>query len=494
MHPPLGLITVAALCPKDWEVRLVDLNIESLSDEEILWSDLVFLGAMAVQKESLLETLDRCRALGRTSVVGGPMASGCPERVEGKADVLVLDEAELTLAEFLKDDEAGEPKKMYRNEDKPDITTSPLPRYDLLKLNAYSVIDVQYSRGCPFNCEFCDIIELYGRVPRTKTPEQILIEFDFLYNLGYRGPIFLVDDNFIGNKKNVRELLPQIAKWQEEHAYPYFLITEASVNLADDDEFLTNMRLAGFKRVFLGIETPSMESLKETQKFQNTKRDLAESVMHIVDSGLEVSGGFIVGFDNDQSDIFERQIAFIEQAEIPWAMVGTLTAIPGTQLWRRLEKEGRLHGLTDEKHNQFGRANFNTVMESNELYRGFLGILNHLYQPDAYYSRVLAVFDRHHAANHPNLHKAGYPIFKIGLLALVSSVVLGLKAPYRRSFWKYITTVVQRYPKYFAQALIHAIIGHHFIKYTAEIIAKEGVDLSGPPVAKVSQLTLAGNA
>ena len=489
MHPPLSLCTVAALCPQDWDFRLIDLNIESLSDDQIRWADMVFVTAMGIQHRSLFDVLARARAMGKMTVLGGPYASGSADRCVGRADVCVLDEAEITMKPFLEDLAAGTPKPAYRTDKKPDVSTSPCPRYDLLKLGAYSVIDVQYSRGCPFNCEFCDIIELYGRVPRTKTPEQMIKEFQTLYDLGYRGPVFLVDDNFIGNKKNVRVLLKSIIPWQQAHDFPFFLTTEASVNLAEDAPLLEDMRHAGFKRVFVGIETPSVESLKETQKYQNTRKPLVEAVQTLIDSGLEVSGGFIVGFDNDTEDIFQRQIDFIEQAEIPWAMVGTLTAIPATQLWRRLEKEGRILGFADG--DQFGRPNFKTKMDPEVLYQGYLRLLAHLYKPENYYRRVLDVIARQERANHPNLHASNYPVFKIFLLSIMTMFRLGVVSEYRQHFWTFIATVLKKHPRKYVQALINAVTGHHFIRYTKEVLTRQRQLLPRHEATELATQTLA---
>ena len=470
MHSPLSLVTVAALLPKTWELELVDMNVEELTDAHIQRADVVLVTGMGIQANSMFDVLAKARAMGKLTMLGGPFASGSTDRVAGKADVLVLDEGELTMPPMLADLEAGTLKQVYRSEKKPDLSISPLPRYDLLKLDKYSVIDVQYSRGCPFNCEFCDIIELYGRVPRTKSPDQILREFDALLALGFRGAVFLVDDNFIGNKKNVRLLLPELSAWQEKNDYPFFMSTEASINLAEDAPLLAEMRKAGFTRVFLGIETPSLESLKETQKYQNTRKDLTTAVHDIQSAGMEALAGFIVGFDNDTPDIFDAQIEFIRQATIPWAMVGTLTAIPNTQLWRRLEKEGRLTGFTEG--DQFGRPNFRTKMDPDVLYHGYLRILRTIYKPEEYYDRMIRMMDRQDAAGHITKTKTETPT-KIFQLLIVCSIFLGIKAPYRKLFWTSLFTVLTRYPKRLAQFLIAAVTGHHFIRYTAEVMERE---------------------
>src|SRR5438046_2727590 len=340
--PPLGLLTVSALLPPSWERRLVDLNIERLKKSDIEWADMVFATAMLVQKESLRDVVQRAKALGKRVVLGGPYVTSTIEELPD-ADHIFRGEAEQTLPEVFADLERGETKRIYQAAERPALSMTPIPDFDLANLKRYSAMSVQYSRGCPFSCEFCDIIEIYGRVPRTKSNQQILAEFDALKSRGWRGTVFIVDDNFIGNKKNVRQLLPELARWQKENGYPFSLITESSVNLADDEPLLDNMRDAGFRRVFLGIETPVEESLREAEKSQN-RGNLIDSVKKIQSYGMEVLAGFIVRFDKDPEDIFERQIRFIRESAIPLAMVGLLTALPDTQLWRRLEKEGRLLG------------------------------------------------------------------------------------------------------------------------------------------------------
>src|SRR5574341_610300 len=319
--PPLGLLTVSAMLPEAWERRLVDLNVQPLKAADIEWADLVMVSAMLVQKQSLLRVVAMCKERGKRVAAGGPYVS-----TRGK----------------------------------------PLPDFRLADIKRYSAMPVQYSRGCPFQCEFCDIIEIYGRVPRTKSNEQMLAELDALLRLGWRGMVFIVDDNFIGNKRNVKKLLPELADWSERHGRPFSFITEASVNLAEDDELLDGMRRARFRRVFLGIETPVEASLKEAQKGQNLRGDLLDSVRKIQSYGMEVMAGFIVGFDNDPDDIFERQIRFIRESAIPMAMVGLLSALPDTQLWRRLEREGRLL-VESTGNNTDGSLNFIPRMDAARL-------------------------------------------------------------------------------------------------------------------------------
>ncbi len=339
--PPLGLLTISSMLPKAWSRRLVDMNVRPLRTADLEWADVVFASAMYVQKESLKEVIRLCKAEGKTVVMGGPYASmGLNDAIE--ADHVFVGEVETTFPGFLEDFERGEAKAVYQAPARPALALTPIPDFALAELNQYSDMSVQYSRGCPFNCEFCDIIEIYGRVPRTKSNQQIVAELDELLRIGWRGEVFIVDDNFIGNKKNVRLLMPVLAEWSARNKYPFSFTTEASVNLADDDELLEQMRTAGFRQVFIGIETPVTESLKEAQKGQNTRRDLIDSVRHVQSYGMEVLGGFIVGFDNDPDDIFERQMDFIRESAIPVAMVGLLAAIPDTQLWRASIMRARL--------------------------------------------------------------------------------------------------------------------------------------------------------
>src|SRR5512142_2709209 len=338
-YPPLGLLTITALLPSDWAKRLVDTNVLALSDSDLAWADVALISGMLVQKENLLVILARCRSRGLRTVVGGPIASGFAE-LDRYADHVVVGEAEDLIAPLADDLQQGAAKPRYKAAEMPALSRSPVPDLSLINPRHYSSMAIQYSRGCPFNCEFCDIIEIYGRKPRTKSVAQVTDELEQLYQRKWRGSVFLVDDNFIGNRKNVKELLPALAEWNARHHRPFAFFTEASVNLADDGELLSLMRDAGFIRVFLGIETPVEASLHEAHKFQNTRRSLLDSVRRIQQYGMEVMAGFIVGFDSDPEDVFDQQVEFIQESAIPIAMVGLLQALPGTQLHRRLVKEG----------------------------------------------------------------------------------------------------------------------------------------------------------
>jgi radical SAM superfamily enzyme YgiQ (UPF0313 family) len=455
--PPLGLLTVSALLPPAWERRLVDLNIESLKTADIDWADMVFATAMLVQKDSLKQVVKRCKARGKRVVVGGPYVTTTIEDLPD-ADHIFIGEAEATLPLFIKDLTAGIAKPRYEAVERPPLSATPLAHFHLANLKRYSAMCVQYSRGCPFSCEFCDIIEIYGRVPRTKSSQQMLAEFDALRDLNWRGTVFIVDDNFIGNKKNVRQLLPEIAEWQKRNGYPFSLLTESSVNLADDEPLLENMREAGFRRVFLGIETPVKESLKEAQKSQN-RGNLLDSVKRIQSYGMEVMAGFIVGFDNDPEDIFERQIDFIRKSAIPLAMVGLLNALPGTQLWNRLEREGRLLGEASG-NNTVCTLNFKTRMDPAVLIHGYQSIMRTIYSPSEYYQRALESMKR---TAQEFVEPQHYNIVS-SLTSLVRVLVkLGVFDSERRDFWRFLTQALKDRPK-IAESLRLAAMGYHFRK------------------------------
>ncbi len=455
--PPLGLLTVSSLLPRKWQRRLVDLNVRSLKTSDIQWADMVLVTAMLVQKESLHDVVARCKMLGKRVVLGGPYVTTTIEEWP-QADHVFIGEAETTLPQFVADLEHGEPKRTYQAAERPPLSTTPVADFRLADLKRYSSMSVQYSRGCPFQCEFCDIIEIYGRVPRTKSNQQVLSEFDALLALGWRGTVFIVDDNFIGNKKNVRRLLPELADWQARNGHPFSLLTEASLNLADDDELLREMQRAGFHRVFLGIETPVEESLKEAQKSQN-RGNMIDSIKKIQHYGMEVMAGFIVGFDNDPDDIFERQINFIRESAIPLAMVGLLTALPDTQLWRRLEREGRLLGESTGNNTNCS-LNFVPKMDPSRLIEGYQSIMRTIYRPGEYYQRVRdslkRTTERVSATNHQNIMSAVAAFARI-------AVRLGVLDRERKEFWRFFARSIGT-PEKFAESMRLAALGYHFRK------------------------------
>ena len=391
--PPLSLLTVAALLPSRYSVRIIDLNVERLKSKDIDAADLVFVSAMLVQRVSLERVIARCKERGKTVVAGGPYPTSSCESIEG-VDYFVLGEAELTLPSFIADWESGRAKRIYASDQRADISLTPPPRYDLIDMRPYSSMLLQYSRGCPFNCEFCEIVELFGRVPRVKGALQFLAELESLYALGYRGDIFIVDDNFIGNKAQVKELLRILSVWQEDHGRPFSFFTEASIDLAKDEELLDLMVSAGFTMAFIGIETPVEASLELTGKRQNIGISLLDSVHRIQAKGIEVTGGFILGFDADPADIAERQIAFIRESGIATAMVGLLTALPGTRLFKRLLAEGRILGESSGENTHALELNFIPKIPAPELVASYEAVLKAIYEPGAYFERCLAFLRR----------------------------------------------------------------------------------------------------
>jgi radical SAM superfamily enzyme YgiQ (UPF0313 family) len=460
--PPLGLLTVSAMLPEHWERRLVDMNVRSLKASDIRWADVVFASAMLVQKESLKQVVALCNAAKKKIIVGGPYVTTTLEELTG-ADHVVLGEAEEIVPQLVDDLERGEAKAVYSKPDRPQLALTPIPDFKLADMKRYSAMSVQYSRGCPFNCEFCDIIEIYGRRPRTKSNQQMIAELDVLLQSGWRGTVFIVDDNFIGNKKNVKLLLPDLAEWQERNGRPFTFITEASVNLAEDDKLLDLMRRAGFNRAFLGIETPVEASLKEAQKGQNTRRDLLDSVKKIQSYGIEVMAGFIVGFDNDPEDIFERMTHFIRESAIPLAMVGLLTALPNTQLWRRLSGEGRLLGES-AGNNTHSELNFIPRMDSKRLVEGYKSILRSIYDTREYYDRALECLKRVSQPG-PKSQRRNSLIRDVSALARIT-MRLGIRDRDRLEFWRFMTQTLAHHRGAFADSMRLAAMGYHFRKLT----------------------------
>lgn len=457
--PPLGLLTVASLLPSEWEKKLIDMNIDDLKDEHITWADYVFLSAMSVQQQSARDVIEQCNRLQTKIVAGGPLFTTGYEEFEG-VDHFVLDEAEATVPRFLADIENGNAQHVYQSEEKPDIRQAPVPAWELIDSRKYATLGLQYSRGCPFNCEFCDIVLLNGHTPRTKGSGQLLEEMEAIYRLGWRRSVFVVDDNFIGNKKKLKaETLPAIIKWMKEKNYPFTLSTQASIGLSDDEELMRLMVNAGFNAVFVGIETPHEESLGECGKYQNTNRDLAASIKRLHNRGLQVQGGFIVGFDSDPHSIFEKQISFIQQTGIVTAMVGLLTAPRGTRLYKRLQKENRLLYETSGDNTDFS-LNFIPKMSRETLISGYRHILTVIYSPRQYYARIGILLKEHH----PVMHRR--PRLNIADLRTVlkSGWYLGVREKGRRHYWRLVTSTLLRRPRSFPLAITLAIYGYHFRK------------------------------
>lgn len=458
--PPLGLLTVASMLPSSWEKRVVDMNVEPLTDEHISWADCVFISAMVAQRKSTEEVIKRCKALGVKTVGGGPLFMCFPEQFPD-IDHFVLGEAEAIFPEFLRDFEAGVAKRLYRSTDHPDLSMTPIPSWHLIDLSNYATMSIQYSRGCPYDCEFCDIIVMNGRRPRTKSPSQFIAELDALYNAGWRGPVFIVDDNFIGNKRHVKELLPLVIRWQEEREFPFAFFTEASVDLASDRELMELMVRSGFNKVFLGIETPEEDSLKECGKHQNLRQSLSKSVRTILSSGLAVMGGFIIGFDNDKPDIFEKQYRFIQENGIVTAMVGLLSVIPTTRLYKRLEKEGRLlpdfQPSGDNTHAD-GSLNFIPKLDREWLNSNYKKLMEKLYEPRNYYNRIKRFLELY------NPRKKGKLLARDVAVFLRSLWYLGVrdKKEARLHYWKCLWDALLHHKSAFVEAVTYAVYGYHF--------------------------------
>lgn len=461
--PPLGLLSIAAMLPQEWEKKLVDMNVCKLKDADLKWADYVMLSAMSIQQQSVREVIARCKELGVRTIAGGPLFTAEPEKFDA-VDHLVLNEGELTLTAFLEDLEKGCPQHIYTAAERPSLDKTPVPLWELINLRDYATMSVQFSRGCPYDCEFCDITALFGRKPRLKTAAQVLQELEALYDHGWRGGVFVVDDNFIGNKVHLkREILPAMINWMKERKNPFWYITEASINLADDEELMLMMQQAGFISVFVGIETPSEESLKECNKFHNINRDMIACVKKIQNFGMQVSGGFIVGFDSDTPSIFERQINFIQKSGIVTAMVGMLQAPVGTRLFKRLKKEKRL--LLDRSfsgNNTDLNINFIPKMNMQKLTEGYQKIVTTIYDPQNYYARVLEFFKEFKPARRKGISMLRFCYAKALLRAMIS---LGILEKGRLHYWKLLFQTLVKYPRFLPEAITFAIYGHHFRKF-----------------------------
>jgi radical SAM superfamily enzyme YgiQ (UPF0313 family) len=458
--PPLGLLTVAAMLPPDWEPRLVDLNVQDLRDEDLAWADIAFVSAMIIQRDSARSAIERCKEAGLKVVAGGPLFVAEYDRFP-EVDYFVLNEAELTLPPFLADLAAGRPLHVYATSEFPDIHQTPIPAWRLADLRHYDTVSIQFSRGCPFSCDFCNITALLGRQPRTKSAAQIVAELDSLYATGWRGNVFFVDDNFIGNKKILKtEVLPALIEWHRNRVGMPSFSTEVSINLADDAELLRLMADAGFTTVFVGIETPSEAGLSECSKFQNRNRDLVESVRRLQHAGLQVQGGFIVGFDSDTPSIFQQQVDFIQMSGIVTAMVGLLQAPYGTRLYERLQHEGRLTSdMTGD--NADGSTNIVPAMGLDALRQGYRWLLEQIYSPPFYYERVRTFLREYRAPEVSMRLEAEH------FAAFFRSVYqLGIKGKERAHYWALLFWALFRRPELFPLAVTLAIYGFHFRQVT----------------------------
>ena len=470
--PPLGLLTIAAMFPPEYDLRVVDMNVTSLEAADLEWADRVFTSTMIVQRVALQAVIERCNQAGVPVVAGGPHPTTFHDEIGG-VDHFVLDEAEEIFPAFLRDLESGKAKAIYREPRKPDVTQTPVPRFDLIDMKHYHSMGVQFSRGCPFNCEFCDITKLYGRAPRTKTPDQMVNEFELLYRLGWRGQVFLVDDNFIGNKRDAMNLLPVLADWQRARGYPFTLFTEASVNLTRMDELMDAMVEAGFDTVFLGIETPNPKALLKTKKPQNvSKREenyLFNAVRKIQHKGMQVQGGFILGLDGDDEGVFDAQIEFIQEVGIPMAPIYLLTAVRGTDMYSRLESENRL--LEVAIGGNAMTLNFRPEIDPKILIDGYRRVTATLYDPTLknYFKRCLTLFE--HLKPIPHLLK---PRSKNAIYVDLMAMRGRLSANQVPAYMNFIAKVSKDHPRMLSKAIHLAALGYHFEKITRQQNAIHG--------------------
>jgi radical SAM superfamily enzyme YgiQ (UPF0313 family) len=470
MLPPLGLITVAAILPQDWEFKLVDRNVRDVTEAEWAWADVVILSAMIVQKDDMLAQIQEAKRRGKKVAVGGPYPTALShECAEAGADYLVLDEGEITLPMFVEALQRGDTEGTFRSDgEKPDVTITPIPRYDLLDLDAYTEMSVQFSRGCPFQCEFCDIIVLYGRKPRTKAPEQLIAELEYLYNLGWRRSIFMVDDNFIGNKRNVKLLLKALKPWMQEHDYPFSFSTEASVDLASDQELMDLMVACNFGAVFLGIETPDTDSLTLTQKHQNTRDPLSSAIEKITTSGLRVMAGFIIGFDGEKPGAGDRIVEFVERTSIPTAVFSMLQALPDTALWHRLKREGRMRDEESANIHQTTLMNFVPTRPLEEIAREYIDAFWKLYEPDRFLDRVYRHYLLLGQATYPKKSKQARTR-KLNWVTIRALMIMawrqGVVRKTRWQFWYNLYRMYQQNPGGVSSYLSTCAQAEHFLDY-----------------------------
>lgn len=479
VNPPLGLLTVAALLPKEWNKRLVDLNVHPLTQKDLAWADMAMVSAMDVQRSAAVRAIARCKESGLTVVAGGPVFT---EDYQSFANVdhFVLNEGEITIPQFLRDFENGTPHPVYTTTEYADITQTPMPMWELVNPKDYDCMAVQFSRGCPFNCDFCNVTALLGHRPRTKTAAQLIAELDKLYETGWRRNIFIVDDNFIGNKRILKEeVLPALIEWRKDKVGCLF-ITEASINMADDPQLMDMMAQAGFTSIFIGIETPDEDSLTECHKSQNRHRDLIENIHTLQRRGFQVMGGFIVGFDSDTPSIFDRQVQFIQKSGIVTAMVGLLQAPFGTELYRRLKEEGRID-TTFNGDNTDGTSNVIPKMDPEVLYSGYRKLLDQIYSPRMFYQRVKTLLSE------LRLNQAPVTLEWTEILAFFRSIWrLGIVGQERWEYWNLFFWALFTHPDKFALAITYTIYGYHFRKISQLHVWGQATQPAPQPARSVS--------
>jgi len=471
LMPPLGILTIAAFLPEDeFDLRLVDLNVRRLSDAEIAGADLVMLSAMLVQKASFRAVIDRCKKLGVRVAAGGPYPTACRQEMEG-VDFLFLGEGERTMPAFLEDWRAGRPAAVYQETDKPSLDEAPIPRFDLIRARDYMDMPVQFSRGCPFGCEFCDITALFGRKTRTKSPERFLRELEAIQAAGADGGVFVVDDNFIGNRRHTRELLDALVSWQTDRGFPFAMSTEVSIDLASDEDLMDAMVAANFRMVFVGIETPHTASLVSTGKSQNLRRDPVEAVKILQRKGLQVTGGFIVGFDTDPPDICALQADFVKALAVPIAMVGILTALPGTELCRRLEREGRLLAGSSGNNTHVASFNFRTVLPVDELLAGYHRLIREIYRPRAYFDRCIEYL-RRLPLGKTEKAAAHSPFRLVNIVYLFRSLFLQSFSHYGLEYLRFLAKAFAANRRQFYEAVTLAVQARHFFSITEKTLLR----------------------
>lgn len=454
--PPLGLLTVSSLLPNSWEKKLVDLNVGELKDGDILNADIVFISAMIVQKKSTEEIIKKVKSFGKFIVAGGPLFSSLYDDFP-EIDCFVLNEGEITIPLFLNDLEKGNVRHIYKSAEKPDITKTPVPDWSLINMNDYASMSIQVSRGCPYSCDFCDIIIMNGRIPRVKDTTQVIAELDAIYNAGWRSAVFIVDDNFIGNRKKVKLILLEIVKWMKMHNKPFVLATEASITVADDVELINLLKEANFTGLFIGIETPEEESLKSCGKFQNVGKDLKEKVKILQRNGLEVKGGFIIGFDTDTLHTFEKMIDFIQKSGIVTAMVGLLHALPMTKLYKKLKKDGRILNAATG-NNTDSTLNFVPIIDKDILLAGYKKVLNTIYNPKNYYNRIITYLNEY-----KEFARGSKFSFSLKIKAISRSIWrMGVIEKDKIYFWKMILWTLVHKPGMISEAITQSIYGYHY--------------------------------